>query len=82
MTIKYIVTALHVPSWFYVYISKPGYNASKMELDWDNLEFLGNTDYIQKENIGDYYDWNNTLSFNIIIPQDRINIKSTIFIYW
>ncbi|WP_413508034.1 lytic polysaccharide monooxygenase [Serratia proteamaculans] len=50
IAITYNATATHDPSFFEVYISKAGYNASTAALKWSDLELLGKVENIKPEN--------------------------------
>lgn len=75
---QYRATAVHNPSYWEVYISKPGYNPANSRLTWDDVELFatqGNVEPV-KINGEDHYQ------FDIKLPEGRDGEEVTIFSRW
>lgn len=77
--LKYSATAPHNPSYFDVYISKPGFNSATQELGWDNLIKLGRfEDPTLNRNTSP-----NQYEMAISLPADRqAGSTAVLFVHW
>ncbi|MGF1685104.1 lytic polysaccharide monooxygenase [Photobacterium japonica] len=66
-TLRYRGTAPHTPSFWQVYITKPGYNAATSTLRWQDLELIASHGNIQprQEGNGQYF------FFDVTLPAGR-----------
>jgi predicted carbohydrate-binding protein with CBM5 and CBM33 domain len=56
MRLKFKATMAHDPSFWVIYLSKPGYDPAKASLTWNDLEEVGRFDNVKP--VGGYYEMN------------------------
>ncbi|WP_087018668.1 lytic polysaccharide monooxygenase [Thaumasiovibrio subtropicus] len=76
-TLEFLATAPHNPSYWEIYLSKPGYRAESSRLTWNDLEqigYVGDIPVISKNN-GRYYE------FDVTLPAGRTG-DATLMVRW
>jgi predicted carbohydrate-binding protein with CBM5 and CBM33 domain len=71
--LKYFGTAPHYPSYYEIYISRPGFDSSRQTLGWGDVEKLGRFDVRPV---------NGTFSMNINLPSGRSGQTAVLFTRW
>ncbi|WP_053062360.1 lytic polysaccharide monooxygenase [Photobacterium aquae] len=66
-SLRYRATAPHVPGFWQVYLSKPGYDAARTSLRWRDLELIGTAGNIKPRNEGE----GQYFVFDVTLPRDR-----------
>ncbi|PNB73150.1 chitin-binding protein [Pseudomonas sp. GW456-E7] len=85
--VRIIGTALHVPSFVKIYLSKPGYNAATTELKWSDLDLIYEAQLTKDDvrtNWGEHrpkVDANAYFEFDVKIPQGRSG-DAVLFTRW
>ncbi|CAA0116842.1 Chitin-binding protein CbpD [BD1-7 clade bacterium] len=72
-TLRFIATAPHNPSFWRIYLSKPGYSSATDSLRWSDLDLINSYDNIPLSNGG--------YAMDFTIPEDRTG-TAILFVRW